>query len=231
MASSSTRDKRLAEGQSLSPTVEKNARLSSRLRAKRPIPATRREADDLFGPSARIAHQKATIPRVARLMQLGLIPQYTNEQAHELILDAMYGDDGLIRRIDDQTCTIPPNRACFECSAPATEEHHIIPVSRGGTATVPLCSACHGLVHGQKGRTDQLSALTSAGLQKARANGKRLGRPLSISPDVIERILTMRRDGYTFQAIADQLNLDGVRTTRGGAMWYSSTVWRALAAR
>lgn len=39
------------------------------------------------------------------------------------------------------------NRICFECGAPATEEHHVIPACLGGTKTVPLCLRCHSLVH------------------------------------------------------------------------------------
>jgi len=37
---------------------------------------------------------------------------------------------------------------CFECGKEATEEHHVIPKSLGGTKTVPLCTKCHMKVHG-----------------------------------------------------------------------------------
>jgi hypothetical protein len=37
---------------------------------------------------------------------------------------------------------------CFECGNPATENHHVIPKSLGGTKTVPLCTLCHMKVHG-----------------------------------------------------------------------------------
>lgn len=37
---------------------------------------------------------------------------------------------------------------CFECGNPATENHHVIPKSLGGTKTVPLCSSCHMKIHG-----------------------------------------------------------------------------------
>jgi len=36
---------------------------------------------------------------------------------------------------------------CFECGLQAVEDHHVVPVSRGGTRTVPLCEGCHGKVH------------------------------------------------------------------------------------
>lgn len=40
---------------------------------------------------------------------------------------------------------------CFYCGAPATEVHHIIPLSRGGTNSnlnmVLVCHRCHALRH------------------------------------------------------------------------------------
>ena len=36
---------------------------------------------------------------------------------------------------------------CFECGKPSEFNHHVVPVSSGGTKTVPLCAICHGLVH------------------------------------------------------------------------------------
>jgi DNA invertase Pin-like site-specific DNA recombinase len=42
------------------------------------------------------------------------------------------------------------------------------------------------------------------------------------------RIVRMRRAGMTLQAIADQLNADGVPTVRGGAMWRPSSVQATL---
>lgn len=72
-----------------------NARLSQHRRAKRPLPATRREADELFAPRARIAPAGAS--RLARLNALGLLelrttpgPPLTQGEAHAAILDALY---------------------------------------------------------------------------------------------------------------------------------------------
>lgn len=36
---------------------------------------------------------------------------------------------------------------CYECGSAATVQHHVVPVSLGGTRTLPLCRKCHGLVH------------------------------------------------------------------------------------
>lgn len=37
---------------------------------------------------------------------------------------------------------------CFECRTTKNlHNHHVVPKSKGGTKTVPLCPKCHGLVH------------------------------------------------------------------------------------
>lgn len=40
--------------------------------------------------------------------------------------------------------TRPP---CMECGARSRHDHHVIPRALGGTATVPLCVACHRRAH------------------------------------------------------------------------------------
>ena len=61
---------------------------------------------------------------------------------------------------------IDPN-VCFECGAPATERHHIVPASLGGTKTIPLCGTCHAKVHDISGqRRNQLAELTKKSLEK-----------------------------------------------------------------
>jgi len=38
--------------------------------------------------------------------------------------------------------------ACFECGATdGLQQHHVVPRSRGGTKTIPLCGECHGKAH------------------------------------------------------------------------------------
>jgi hypothetical protein len=46
-------------------------------------------------------------------------------------------------------------------------------------------------------------------------------------PDLKERILQMRAEGMTLQAIADRLNAEGVPTVRGGTKWRHSSVQAA----
>jgi DNA invertase Pin-like site-specific DNA recombinase len=65
------------------------------------------------------------------------------------------------------------------------------------------------------------SAMTSA----ARA---KVDPPTAIRLDVKRRIVRLRGAGMTLQAIADELNDDGIPTVRGGAKWRPSSVQAAL---
>lgn len=74
----------------------------------------------------------------------------------------------------------------------------------------------------------RLSERTRHGLQVARMNGRSVGRPaVADNPDLSQRIAAMRAEGMTLQAIADQLNEEGVPTVRGGAKWRHSSVQAA----
>jgi DNA-binding transcriptional MerR regulator len=42
--------------------------------------------------------------------------------------------------------------------------------------------------------------------------------------DLQQRILALREQGLSLQAIADRLNAEGVPTVRGGTMWRPSSV-------
>ncbi len=78
----------------------------------------------------------------------------------------------------------------------------------------------------------RISERTRHGLQIARMNGKSIGRPaVADNPDLSERIAAMRAEGMTLQAIADQLNAEGVPTVRGGAKWRHSSVQAAAGYR
>jgi DNA invertase Pin-like site-specific DNA recombinase len=70
----------------------------------------------------------------------------------------------------------------------------------------------------------RLAERTRNGIRAARRKG-----PASVAghPALSERIAGMRTAGMTLQAIADQLNADGVPTVRGGARWRPSSVQAA----
>ena len=79
---------------------------------------------------------------------------------------------------------------------------------------------------------ERIARRTRSGLSEVKASGRRVGRPsLRDRPDLVERITAMRSANMTLQAIADQLNAEGVPTLRGGAMWRPSSVQAALGYR
>ena len=75
---------------------------------------------------------------------------------------------------------------------------------------------------------ERLVERTRNGMRAARRKG-----PASVAdhPELRERIASMRAAGMTLQAIADQLNADGIPTVRGGAKWRPSSVQAAVGYR
>ena len=79
---------------------------------------------------------------------------------------------------------------------------------------------------------ERISERTRRGLEAARSRGAAQGRTsVADVPELQERIAAMRERGMTLQAIADELNAEGVPTLRGGAMWRPSSVQRATGYR
>jgi DNA invertase Pin-like site-specific DNA recombinase len=58
---------------------------------------------------------------------------------------------------------------------------------------------------------------TRDALAAKREQGVRLGRPQTLSDDVVRRIVEAHEAGLSFRAIAPGLEADSVRTARGGA--------------
>jgi DNA invertase Pin-like site-specific DNA recombinase len=65
------------------------------------------------------------------------------------------------------------------------------------------------------------AAMTSAARTK-------VDLPHTTPPDLKRRIVRLRSAGMTLQAIADELNTNGIPTVRGGAKWRPSSVQTAL---
>jgi len=65
---------------------------------------------------------------------------------------------------------------------------------------------------------------TSAALQRKKAEGHRLGRPVQLDDRIRWRIAKERAKGKSLRAIAQGLTDDGVKTARGGDVWHASTI-------
>ena len=79
---------------------------------------------------------------------------------------------------------------------------------------------------------DTIADRTRAGLAALRAQGKPTGRPaVADRPELAARIQSMRANGLTLQAIADQLNDEGIPTARGAGEWRPSSVQSAAGYR
>ena len=70
---------------------------------------------------------------------------------------------------------------------------------------------------------------TKEALAVKRAQGVRLGRPATITPQLARRIRSMRTRGHSLQRICDRLNDSGVSTPRGGTAWRPSSIRAVLA--
>ena len=69
---------------------------------------------------------------------------------------------------------------------------------------------------------------TKDALAVKRAQGVRLGRPVTMPKRVIARINRERAAGRTLRQIADSLNQDEIATAHGGQRWYAGTVRAVL---
>jgi DNA invertase Pin-like site-specific DNA recombinase len=79
---------------------------------------------------------------------------------------------------------------------------------------------------------ERIVSRTRIGLAEVRGRRSSQGRPaVSDRPELMERIASMRAQKMTLQAIADQLNAEGVPTLRGGAKWRPSSIQATLGYR
>jgi hypothetical protein len=117
---------------------------------------------------------------------------------------------------------------CFECGSPADCRHHVVPRSRGGTATVPLCFRCHDKAHHKK-RSMSTSGLTSAAMSHRRQEGFFVGGRLRYGWQAVEgrvvphsgeqmtvaRARELRAQGQTLTAVASALEAEGLLSRSG----------------
>jgi DNA invertase Pin-like site-specific DNA recombinase len=108
-------------------------------------------------------------------------------------------------------------------------EARLVAVAQGlDTGTREGRRAARMVIDVSRWERERLSERTRKGLQAARRKGRRTGRrAVADDPELRERIVRMRAEGMTLQAIADRLNEMGVPTVRGGAKWRPSSVQAA----
>ena len=132
---------------------------------------------------------------------------------------------------------------CFECGEPAEYAHHVVPRSRGGTMTVPLCGACHAKAHHRDKRMST-PALTATALAHKKARGERVGAvPYGWALDVdgvhlvlcaaeqgaISDASRLRAAGLSLRKVGAELQRRGV-LTRNERPWQAQQVKGLLAA-
>lgn len=132
--------------------------------------------------------------------------------------------------------------SCWQCGMHGImHEHHVVPRSRGGTRTLPLCEGCHGKVHG---KNMLISELTKVSLAVRRAQGKAtnhapwgyLAEDGTLVPNpheqaIAERARALRAEGLSFHRIRAQLTAEGYTSRRGHPLAYDAvykmvTGWR-----
>jgi DNA invertase Pin-like site-specific DNA recombinase len=72
---------------------------------------------------------------------------------------------------------------------------------------------------------------TKDALAVKRQQGVRLGRPPTLSAEIVRTMKKMRSRGASYRAIAETLDAQGVPAAQGGKRWYPATVRKVLAAQ
>lgn len=124
-------------------------------------------------------------------------------------------------------------KECFECGEVSNlHDHHVVPRSRGGTRTVPLCEGCHSKAHHRK-KNMNTSTLTREALQRRKEAGVKLGNPnieevgklgrakhaekaRGFNSNIVSELVRLEEAGVSTNAeFAECLNRKGFKTSRG----------------
>lgn len=109
---------------------------------------------------------------------------------------------------------------CWECGLKGDlHSHHVVPKSRGGTKTIPLCVACHSLAHHKK-KNMASSTLIRESIRRKIANGEPWGGNAQHMRQMAENSVAVRsRNADTFALTiliqCDRLEQSGINTLSG----------------
>ena len=128
-------------------------------------------------------------------------------------------------------------KECWECGATTEEihDHHVIPRSRGGIRTVPICGLCHAKAH-HRNKNMSTSALIKAAYQTMKASNPNLrwgdpnmatnAQPIGVkvrkenaskfNKKIQHIVYDLKLAGYSdLKILVDKLNQLGIMTRRG----------------
>jgi len=125
---------------------------------------------------------------------------------------------------------------CFECGENAEYQHHVIPKSKGGRRTVPLCGVCHVKIHGRLAL--HTADLTRDALRVRKENGMKTGGTVPFGYHVkkgrlikdgneqkaVRLILALSRKGESLRGICRELEAAGVARKQGSRTWHPQVV-------
>lgn len=131
---------------------------------------------------------------------------------------------------------------CFECDSTPTLNHHVVPASKGGTKTVPLCAECHAKVHDI--RAVSTPELTRRALRRMKEDGKLTGSPPygyrsdsngnlvedDYEMKVVREVIEMAECNISQRMIYAELNALGYRN-RQGKKFTKTTIARIISTR
>jgi hypothetical protein len=95
---------------------------------------------------------------------------------------------------------------CFECGSDQDiHYHHVVPETKGGTMTLPLCIVCHGKVHNRDFL--KIKELQKVGIEKAKKLGKYKGSTKNSSEKWIQKpknseVVKYLKEGYQAKEIS-----------------------------
>ena len=120
---------------------------------------------------------------------------------------------------------------CFECGNKKEVDHHVVPKSKTGTKTVPLCHRCHGKIHSKN--LMKMQNLSKQKHKKMKEEGFYVGGVKKYGYDVVDgkyvtnedeqKIIEMIREwrvlGMSIMNIKRKLEKGGIKTKRGKDVW------------